>query len=353
MYWIPIIVSKLYLFLLSFCLLTTRAGWTADRGKDLTSTLGIPFVKVYDPSRNEPTDWQVEDVKNEILIWSHQGIATVEAIQSDQSWSSLHKTVSINLNIHPLLQIRVLSATKRWYLILSSPKMQNDYVRLIETDKKGLFTFDIPQLTQLSGHQKFDIKIGVSNPEAFTLSNERMSFNQLVFIERQPKTDSIRASKSSRKKIKKFKKNNKEITLFIPDGTGVDLWKESFKNGPQEVRYSVKDGRGIIQGRMKSRNWGALSRNVAVDLERFPIIEIRVLSSSKKWYLLISNPKLKNGFERLIESEKSGSFQFHIPALTKLSGLQTLEIKLGVSHPGNSSIRGEWIVFDQLRFRKL
>ena len=223
------------IFLGVFFLITNQMP-ASDITDDLSSTLGIPFFKVFDPSKKEPADWHTEGKADEILFWSHDGIATLEVLKTDRSWGALFKTVSVNLDRHPLLQINVLSATKKWYLIIGNPGIPNGYIRLIETDQTGSFTFDVSKVSNLTGRHKLDVKIGISGPDEENLINENVSFNKLIFTTRQQDHKRKSVSPSPQRNSNRQGTNDSQDTLilFHPDGTDIDLWEESLKDGPQE-----------------------------------------------------------------------------------------------------------------------
>lgn len=309
----------------------------------------IPFLKVYDPTGQDSGVWKKENDKAEIGFSTYRGITTLEASDPERPWSAMYRPVSVNLDQHPILEIGVLSVSKQWYLILAGDQFDGGYTRLIESKDTGSFSFDIPKLTGLKGQQKFEVKIGVSDPEGTPLSGEKVVFDKLAFVAR-PDGASEQAAKVPAAK-KRFKpRKDGSFYVFDPSNENLDQWQEAAKDGPEEVRFDVHDGVAVVKGAIAERNWGAVHREVAVNLKRLPVLEIHVPACSKRWYLILANPRLPNGYVRLIETDKPGTYRFNIPKETGLEDIQVFDLQVGVSTPDSPSVKGEWMSFDTLRF---
>src|SRR3989344_5355791 len=152
-----------------------------------SSVTEIPFFKLYKPgeSQNLMNSWKVEDAGLKMQFRQFEGIATLQSEKNGRPWGAVYQTAALNIDQYPILQIHVLSATKYWYLILSGPQFSGGYIRLTETKETGLFNFDIPKLTGLSGNQKFDVKIGVSDPTGEPLTDEKVTFDRFLFLSRE------------------------------------------------------------------------------------------------------------------------------------------------------------------------
>lgn len=316
----------------------------------------IPFIKVYNSDSSDMSGWLSENAKDKISLWSFEGVATIEAQQASRSWAAVYHPVSVDLSRQSVLQINVLSATKQWYLILVGPQFKKGFFRLIESKETGLFSFDIPKLTDLKDKQKFGIKIGVRDPSGKRVANERVSFDKLVFLGReslQPAGEKKTPPQAFIQKEKKAKSPSRDaLAIFDPDHDNPDLWQESVKDGPLEVHYYEKEGMAIVKGEMDSQNYAAVHRQVTVDLDQFPWLAINVPSCSNQWYLILKNPSIPEGMTRFIESDKIGAFRFDVRERTGLSGMQTFDLQVGVSAPENWSVRGEWMAFDRLEFER-
>lgn len=328
--------------LLSAVLLTAPAFLSAQGGS------GIPFLKVYDPDHNGKT-WKGEDTGAQMKLWSFEGLGILECQRSERSWGSLYRTVAVDLDRHPFLEINVLSASRRWYLILAGDQFPDGFLRLIETDGTGLFRFNVPEITRLKGLQKLDVKIGISDPAGAALANEKVFFDKFVFIATAAAPAPALASVFSGAKKAPLSGG---LNLLDPSGKDLDLWQEFVKGGPHEVRFSVRNGLGIVKGKMNDRNWGAVHRDITADLSQFPVFEINVLDCSRSWYIIVESPGLNDGYYRLIDTQNIGLYEFDLPALTGLSGEQTFQIQIGVSYPESDSVKGEYVVFDRVRLKK-
>jgi hypothetical protein len=308
----------------------------------------IPFQKVYDPGQTDTAGWDRET--KGVDIRSFEGIATVEGRAVETSWGSVYKTVSVDLDQHPLLEINVLSVSGSWYLILAGDQFPDGYIRLMESNETGRFSFDVPLLGEISGRQKFQVKVGVSNPGGGRLAGESVSFSKLAFQSRGASPADASPGRAARAPARPPRAEG--LSLLDPAGADIDLWRESVGNAPPETRFSLKDGLGIVKGKNDKRNWGAAHRLVEVDLSAYPILEIGVLESSRQWYLILASPAISGGYVRLAEKTAPGAYNFDVPRLTGLTGIQEFDVQVGISYPEGNSIKGEWMVFDVLRFRK-
>ena len=281
-------------------------------------------------------------------MWKTRRMGTLLAAKTHRPWASIMKTVTVDVDRYPLLQVNVLAASKSWYIILSGPQFPDGFLRLVETDKTGHFSFDLKKMTALSGPQKMDVKIGVSQPGGTALEGVKVSFNKLAFLSRPSAAGQARSAPYAAP----AQPGANDYYLFPSSRRDLDAWVESAKDGPQEVRFSVSKGLGIIRGELTPQNWGALRRPVTVDLDKYPLLKVHVLSSTRRWFLLVTHPGLPGGYLRLIETDKPGAYEFNLPKLTGLSKSQTFEFQMGVSDPSGVSVKGETMVFDRVYFTR-
>lgn len=313
-------------------------------------TAEVPFSKVFDPVRRDGGLWTPEDPAVKMDLWSFEGVGTLRAKEANRSWGAVYRTMAVDLDQQPLLQINVLSAKGNWYLILAGEKIPKGYVRLTETGDTGLATFDVPALTGLKGSQTLVVKVGLSSQTGGPLKSEEVSFDKLLFTGRGEQTPAVRRLPAAARSPLPAKAPG-DLDVFDPAGADVDAWQESAVDGPQEVRIQVKNGAALVKGRI-DRNYGAASRRVTVDVDRHPFLDVRVLDCSKSWYVIVNSSRLPGGYARLVEMDKPGLFRLKLPKSADFSGLQTFDLLMGVSHPASSSIRGQWILFDMVRFKE-
>lgn len=338
---------------LSIAVVSFSSGESSSkRLYDLSSLLDLPFHKVFDPIQDGTGSWKNGKNNPNISFQNFKGIATIRVNKSPNTWIALQKEVQVNLDQYPVLDINVLTASKRWYLILSGPQFENGYIRLKETVNPGAYSFDIAQMTGLSGIQKFAVKIGISNHNQQPLAQEQVSLDLLSFrIRKESRGKQKNESSVDLRKNKFLFKKKPFSPIHVGEGPELDLWEESEEGGPREVRLSTRKNLAIVRGKMNRRSWGALQKKVSIDLDDFKLLEIVIDSCSKNWYLVLASPKLPGGYIRLKETGETGAFDFDIPALTGLHGKQNFRLKLGISNPNGPSIRGEWLAFSHLGFR--
>lgn len=322
---------------------------------ELPALFDPPFFKVHDPSGSDEKHWKKEYEDSDLRFQNFDGVSTLECFRCEKPWNSLYREVTVNLSRLPVLQIRVLASSKHWFLIVEGSQFPNGFLRLTETGDSGLFTFDIAKLSGLSGPQTFNVKLGLSNPGAEKLGEAKVSFNTLSFV--NPSPDQLVSNADANKTLAALQGQRdpkQEGCLYVldPDDAHADLWQESVPDGPHEVRFQQKNGVGIVKGKITERNWGAVHRPVTVDLKKCPILQIRMVSSSKNWYLILTSPAIKEGFVRLKDSSEEGLFEFNVAQITGLTGDQTFDLQVGLSNPTGDTLKGEWAAFDLLRFKQ-
>lgn len=113
--------------------------------------------------------WADEPIEATIQI--EAGKAVIEGKSQNRAFGSIHKTITVDLNEYPVLEIEVESVKFYWYLIVSgeqfkfdpaNPALRDGYVLVQEAaNKTGKYKYNIKEISGLSGEQKFDLQVGV------------------------------------------------------------------------------------------------------------------------------------------------------------------------------------------------
>jgi hypothetical protein len=116
-----------------------------------------PFPRVgaspaLDEDFSSPSGWETTS-----------GSATLDGgtvtIGKDSSSGSVTRTLSVDLDAHPLLSVDVVDCSDQWALKLHDEELDKDYTIQPDTTATGVHVYDIPQVTGWSGKRTFGVKI--------------------------------------------------------------------------------------------------------------------------------------------------------------------------------------------------
>ncbi|MDD5067505.1 MAG: DUF6259 domain-containing protein [bacterium] len=132
-------------------------------------------------------------------------------------------------------------------------------------------------------------------------------------------------------------------------------WDDTYEDGTLTgATIFFEDRKGIIQGTSDQQNYGFVSRDVDVDLDKFPILEISVKEVTEGWYLVIFNKDLSDGYRKLENNNgHTGIFEYNLKEMLGLQGRQRCRIALGVvvERSGVSRNINQYMKFDHIRFK--
>lgn len=135
------------------------------------------------------------------------------------------------------------------------------------------------------------------------------------------------------------KKSSKAILIFDPSRPSVSDWKSSWGSIPSGAAAKVDGGKMLVTGNLASQSYGCVYRELEVDLDKTPYLEMEVESASHHWYILLKGEQLPNGYIKVQpDSDQVGLMQFDLRLAVGLSGKQTFsEVQLGVSTEESAS----------------
>lgn len=139
------------------------------------------------------------------------------------------------------------------------------------------------------------------------------------------------------------------LDILNTESKSISKWWESWGDEPKEAAVQMKEGRAFIEGKSQHKAFGSIHKNLAVDLDKYPVMEIEVESVDYYWYVVISgeqfkfdpaNPKSGSGYVLVQEAaNKTGKYKYNIKEITGLSGEQKFDLQVGVGkHVGGSNI---------------
>ena len=262
------------------------------------------------------------------------GAIKITGTMDAKSWGSVYRDVPLDLNELSHLQIEVVGADSHWFIILKSDELPEGYVRVQkDTNATGLRTYDLKEITQLAGPQKFRVEVGVSTWDGTPNKGKTMTFKNFQLIEK--------AKSKNSKSIGKPKspiEGTISATPWEGDATGAGI-------SPQE------DGAYRVTGAMPDRSWGYASSDITVDFDKTPRLQINVLKTTGNWYLILKNEAFEEGYMRIqTDTGETGVRSYDVQAMTQLFGLQDFQLWVGVTSQDGSPNQGQTMVFKDLKF---
>ncbi len=139
------------------------------------------------------------------------------------------------------------------------------------------------------------------------------------------------------------------LDILNTENQNISIWYEGWADEPIEASIQIKEGKALIEGKSSDKAFGSVHKNITVDLDKYPVIEIDVESVNYYWYLLVSgeqfkfdpaNPKSGDSYLLLQEAaNKTGEYRYDLEKISGLSGEQRFDLQLGVGkHVGDGNI---------------
>lgn len=152
------------------------------------------------------------------------------------------------------------------------------------------------------------------------------------------------------------------IDVLNIENENISAWYEGWEGQPPEARIRIEGATATIEGASPDKTFGSVHKNVSINVDEYPVLEIEVESINYYWYLIISGsqfhfdpavPNLGEGYVLLQEAtNRTGKLTYNIKKIAKLSGKQNFDLQLGVGRPAYSSNEGAVVVIKSLKFIK-
>ncbi|MGO2360184.1 MAG: hypothetical protein ACTH6N_03545 [Brachybacterium tyrofermentans] len=109
-----------------------------------------------DEDFSAPEDWVTTSGDATLTPGEDGGTVT---IGKDSSSGSVTRTLTVDLDDHPLIAIDVAGLSDQWALKLHDEELDKDYALQEDTAETGVHVYDIAQITGWSGRRSFGVKI--------------------------------------------------------------------------------------------------------------------------------------------------------------------------------------------------
>ncbi len=315
----------------------------------LKSSEQMDYLEILNSQTEDFYDWYPGwgDGSERITIVPVQGEVVIEGKLKNQSWEAIHKNITLDLDEYPFLEIEVKSVSHQWFLIISGNNIKKGYVKIQPDIKKiGIFKYDIKKLLKLKGEINFTLQIGVS------VLNKNSCYGASVHIK---KLSFFGKASLLKKKYKKKKK-----TLIDPDNyldlLGDELyenmsdWYPGWGDGPERITIQTIKKETVIEAKLENQNWEGIHKNITLDLDEYPYLEIDVKSVSDYWFLVISSDKIKQGYIKIQpDTIRIGKIKYNIKKLLGLTGEVNFVLQIGISKPKAKNCAGSKVVLKKLR----
>ncbi|MBU0479266.1 hypothetical protein KKC91_11965 [bacterium] len=307
-------------------------------GNSATAEEKLEYIDIFSSQNTDVTSWHDNwnGVSTGAIITKEGAKAIIIGTNANKSYGPVYINVDMDLDKFPILEINVDSVTHHWYLIINHPSLNRGYTKIQpDTDYQGEKKYDLRLLTGLSGKQSFQLQLGVSTAE---MKNNNLA-EKLVFTK-------LRFSQ---------KHEEQNGTIILCDNTHPDIngWVKEWPDGRSTGATICSTGEIItIQGILDSQSYGCVYKDITLDLDRFPYLEIDVISASHHWYLILISPNVEGGFVKIQPDTKiTGKSIYDLRDISGLSGLQAFQLQVGVgTSEQKPNINGETMSFHSLVF---
>lgn len=300
----------------------------------------------------ELLDYKTTDISEWNSKWNVESQAGAELTKKDetfiikaklkkQNFAAIYKHITIDLDAFPFLEIDVKKTSAKWFLIFSGEKIKNGYIRIqTDTDKKGKIKYNIKKKLGVKGELSFDLEMGVSVPDGTSCDGEEVIIKDLKFFGPGVKGSVIGKDSGNI--------DTKDYYDLLSADCYQNMGDWDTRNA-EAVLKKIKNKTAII-GKRKNQNYGAIYKNIILNLDDYPYIEIEVDQVSDHWYLILSGDKIKNGYLKIQpDTKKKGKKKYNIKQLLGLSGEINFDLQIGVASPSSKSCDGEKVILKKLK----
>jgi len=133
------------------------------------------------------------------------------------------------------------------------------------------------------------------------------------------------------------------LDILNTKNADISDWHGAWGDSAPEAKIKIENGIAVIAGISEGSNFGSVHKNITINLDEYPDLEINVISANYYWFLIISGPQFyrdpavagsNEGYASLQEStNRSGKIRYNIKKMTGLSGKQNFDLQVGVGRP--------------------
>lgn len=330
--------KSILLFFIMFSVFLTGVPISLISGNDVNSLV------LFDSGTKDLSDWNSKWNESPgspgAIIKKSGNVAVIKGKLENQNFAAMYQKLTLNVDKYPYIEIEVKDVSSHWYLIISGEEIKNGYVKIQEdTYKTGKLKYNVKNKLGLSGEITFDLQVGVSEPQGKSCDGLTISFRQLKFFNQ--------SSLKKKKAVKYFDFLSDELYANIGD------WYPGWGEGAERVTIKKEKDGVLIEGKEKNQTWEALHRNITLDIDKYPLLEVEVKSVTDQWFLIISSDKIKKGYIKIQEdTNKVGKFTYNLKKILGLTGQNDIVLQIGVSVSGKKKSAGSKVVLKKIQLSK-
>ena len=229
------------------------------------------------------------------------------ATGSTGSYAMIHRTVTINVDTHPYLQLNVkaLSGAASWFVAAYAGG--TTYRIPAWSSELGVSTIDLRRTTGFSGTVTFQLQIGVQGGAGQTVDIDWMHVGKYGFADN------------------------------FYDLSG---WTVGSPNGGESA---ATDGERVTLRTGPNSSYAIMRRMLTVNLDDYSYIHVKATAATGDWHLVYRDT-VQNVDYTLYPSGSTGEYIFQIGAKTQgKDGEQTFELQVVANGGMNTSVTLDWI----------
>lgn len=268
----------------------------------------------------------------------------VKGISKINTFGSIYADIVIDFDKCKELLVEVPKVKGYWYMLIADQNFPGGYIHIqMDTMEKGSFKYDLKQITGFKGKRKIQFHIGIS-------SRKKIANKDLFILMSKLQLKRLSLSKQSEK--------IRSTNAYDPPEAQMNLrgWQDHYPDGSSTGATIYFEGKkGVIVGAYKNLNYGFVYRDIEIDLNKNPILELSINEVSQGWYLVIQSDELPWGLIKLERNNpETGIFRYDLKNILKLSGKQRLQVALGVvvEKIGVKSNIDQFLKFNYIKFKK-
>ena len=171
-------ISRMRIPLLGIFLSLLCGGWVSSA--ELAVEKSIPL---FDPATPSASGWMGTSGSN-VSTGAQAKIEGKKMVVTgslpNQSYGNIYRSLEVDLDETPYMELDAESATHNWYLILKGDQLPSGFVRIQpDTTQIGVMRYDLRLVTGLSGKQSFkEIQLGISTDGSAGNNGHKLVINR-------------------------------------------------------------------------------------------------------------------------------------------------------------------------------
>ncbi|MBU1078682.1 MAG: hypothetical protein KKH98_15390 [Spirochaetes bacterium] len=206
---------------------------------------------------------------------------------------------------------------------------------------RGTYTYDLQKITGFRRNRTVQLQIGITSGTAKPNKDLYVKIKSMILTKASVKTK-VKIDKNFSTYFPEIKKNLRGWDDKYPDGA------------PTGATIDFTGDQGIVKGTAEKMNYGFVYREVDLDLDKYPVLEISIDKVSEGWYLVIHSKDLPSGYVKLERyNTEKGVYEFDLKKKLKMNGVRRFWVSLGVVVERNNIRKniGQYVRFNYIKFK--